>query len=189
MIIGISPGRSGSASLRTYLNCWHEFKTLHSKFYSQDPENWLNRMKQMCHTYEKTEGDISFDHINSIEHWHEQGADIIVLMRDRDKVVSSWLKRGAHRPMMRLFPEHDFTTKEGLERFYDWFYDEVFKHEDKVMIISPEQLPIVENTWSNFEKELQNRGIEADTFDETIRDDDNNGVIFDFTNGKDGEPL
>lgn len=187
MIIGISPGRSGSSSFSRWLNIMHEFKTLHSKFYHQDRENWLARMKYICDTYDKTEGDVSWAHILCIDEWIESGATVVGLVRDRDEVVDSWLRRGAHRPMQRLFSDHDLTTKEGLEKFIDWFNDELFKREKDIIIISPEQIPRRDNTWSSYEAEAQRRGIEQ--FDESARDNDNNGVIFDFTDGKEGEPL
>jgi len=140
MIIGFGTGRSGSVSFSEVLNIWHELK-IDGKYLSEldNKDAWLRRIVKGSETWGKTEGDVSLDHINNLNYWLRQDVTRICLMRGREETVDSLENYFTRRIWQRLFPQFDFEKREDLYRYYDWYYDTILKHEDKFIIINPEQ--------------------------------------------------
>ncbi len=151
MIVGFGTGRCGTVSLSEWLDTWHEHKTTGDNLYFSELDDhaktkWLANNAEKTHKFEKTYGDISLDHINSLDYWLSQKrVTLICLMRDRDEFVHSLANYRTNRIWKRLFPQFDFDTEEGIGEFWDWYYDTILEHEDKFIIISPDQLPLTKN--------------------------------------------
>lgn len=149
MIIALGTGRCGSVSFANHLNTFHEFKPIGTDLvWTQPPtdeefQKFLDLNQAWAKKYKKTPGDASMGHIWAIERWIDYGADIYLLMRDRDETVRSLQ---THRTKgifwNRLFPEFDFTKESEMYRYWDWYYDTALQYEEHLKVISPYQLPV-----------------------------------------------
>lgn len=153
MIIGFTTGRSGSVSLSEWLNTWHEFKQ-EGKYYLSELEDhdktaWFVEMFEASNKYDREPGDISLDHINNLDYWLDQKSTLIVLMRDHDDTVESIYNHPRKHIWERLFPQFDFNKKEDISKYWDWYYDTLLEHEDKLIVISPEQMEVRKNEKSS----------------------------------------
>lgn len=149
MIIGMGTGRCGTVSASTWFDTWHEFKTMRNQHLSEAPikENWIDRLHQYSNQYEKTLGDVSLDHINNLDFWFNYPEEVTMfcLYREQDDFVKSLKNRGMHRSWLRLFPQFDMMSEDGMRKYHDWYYDTVFKYSDKIAIIHMAQVPRHEN--------------------------------------------
>lgn len=150
MLVGFGTGRCGSVSLSEYLNTWHEFKTVGENKYLSELDDhaktsWFIQLATISRKYGKLYGDVSLDHINNLDYWLTQDATRICLMRDREETIQSIANYKTRRIWKRLFPQFDFDTNEGIGEYWDWYYNKILEHEDKFIIISPDQLPVIKN--------------------------------------------
>lgn len=148
--MGFGTGRCGSVSLSEWLNTWHEHKMLLSNEYLSELDDhaksaWFISLAKKSDKYQRTYGDISLDHINNLDYWLKSDVTRICLMRDRDEFVHSLMNYRTNRIWKRLWPQFDFDTEEGCGEFWDWYYDTILEHEDKFIIISPDQIPVKKN--------------------------------------------
>jgi hypothetical protein len=44
--------------------------------------------------------------------------------------------------MQKYLPQFDFKTEQGVGDYWEWYNNKVLAHQDKIMVISPEQIPI-----------------------------------------------
>lgn len=152
MIVGFGTGRCGTVSLSEQLHTWHEFKQGGKHYLSEldghDKTAWFVELAGASKQYGREYGDISLDHINSLDYWLNEDVTRICLMRDREATVNSLEDYFTRVIWQRLFPQFDFEKRDDLYRFYDWYYDTILKHEDKFIIISPDQLEVKKNVGS-----------------------------------------
>ena len=136
----------------------HEWAGLNEGKYLSEMDDrgwakWFSTLASVTHKHGKTYGDISLDHIHNLDYWlGQRDVTLICLMRDRDETVDSIMNYKTQRIWERLFPQFDFTDGESVGEFWDWYYETILEHEDKFIIISPDQLDIVENKgeiWQN----------------------------------------
>lgn len=124
MIVGFTTGKSGSTSMAEWLDLTHESRHVRGR------------------------GDVSWFNIFSLDYWLEQPVTRILLMRDKDKFVDSFLNRTHYRGfdmLEKMLPQFDFRSEKGVGDYWDWYNNKCLEHEDKFIVISPLQIPIVRN--------------------------------------------
>lgn len=151
MIIGFGTGRCGTVSLSEWLNIPHEHKTLIENEYlseldGHDKAQWLIELGTKTRKFDFNRGDVSLDHINNLDYWLQQkDITLIALMRDREETVNSIANYKTRRIWQKLFPQFDFEKREDIYKYWDWYYDIILRHQDRIIIISPDQIPIKKN--------------------------------------------
>ena len=151
MIIGMGTGRCGTVSLAEWLDVSHEHKTLIENEYlselnGHDKAQWLIELAVQQRRHNRNRGDVSLDHINNLDYWLDQkDVTLIAVMRDREETVQSIKNYRTQRIWQKLFPQFDFQNEESIGRYWDWYYDTMIENQDKIIIISPEQIPIIRN--------------------------------------------
>lgn len=127
MIIGLGTGRSGTTSLAKQLNIGHE------KAYARanPPEKELRNKYRI---FQSHGGDVSFTNINIAEDLYRLDDTIrfIHVTRPKKATVDSiekyleiWVDRQRPSPWATYFPQHDFKSRNGIETYYDWYYERV----------------------------------------------------------------
>lgn len=143
MIIGFGTGRCGTSSLSDMLGLPHEVKPILTS--DSDPHE---RYKLL------NEGDVGFYYIHIIRELLDYDVTAICLKRNKKDTIDSiynHVKQWREPPSFWeiSFPEHDFHTKEGISKYYDWYYDTVFDLISQgypIEIWETESLPIRHNT-------------------------------------------
>lgn len=135
MIVGLGTGRCGTSSLSFELDCLHEYKPYVTKDFT--PDKWRKRKNIIT---SNSKGDISFANVLALDLLTDD--DIaICLVRDKEETITSFLNHKDVSLFKLVFPEHNFTTYSGLSKYYDWYYDTVFKY-PKVILLDISQINI-----------------------------------------------
>lgn len=152
MIIGIGTGRNGSTSLSHTLNTWHEYRSVYFParpnpgHTDEEIDKWRELLKKDSERYNKTYGDVAFQHVHWLDYWVEQDdVELIWCWREREPTVKSILNHHSPYHWELAFPLFDFETEEGVGEYWDWYDDQCAKHEDRLIIIHPSQLDIEVN--------------------------------------------
>ena len=147
MIVGLGTGRCGTVSLAKWLGTFHEASPRFTEHTTvQEIEDHANTWTKRAKNYKFTPGDVSLTQIYALDYWVKTDATIILLMRDREETASSiyYYQRGQHI-WQKHFPQFDFSTIKGCLDYWDWYYEKALKHEDRLIVISPHQIPITHN--------------------------------------------
>lgn len=127
MIIGLGTGRSGTTSLARQLDIGHE------KSYSA-PSHSDKELRNKYRIFERHGGNVCFTNINIAEDLYALDDEIrfIHLTRPKKATVDSlekylqvWEDRQRPSPWTTYFPKFDFNTRNGIESYYDWYYERV----------------------------------------------------------------
>lgn len=146
MVIGIGTGRCGTSSLSEWLGLPHEVKPVATANWGE--QDIVRRKKKLT----RHGGDVGFFYVNILPQiLNEWDATVICLMRDKDETVESFLQHPDVSLFEQAFPQHDFRTREGLEAYWEWYYEQVMQYEDQLIVIGPHQLPVKINE-GNYEK-------------------------------------
>ena len=149
MIIALGTGRCGSVSFADTFNTFHEFKLPGAKFVWREPptdlefKRFSDTNRAWANKYKKQPGDASMGQIWALDRWIDEGAEIWLLMRDREETLRSFRThktKGLY--WNNLFPEFDFKEDDEIRRYWDWYYETALEHEKHLRVIAPEHLPV-----------------------------------------------